>query len=129
MKLTLKTSALLLAGFLLLVDARSFSQEPAGSDQKSSTPKTESAKAESDEEKPEVKKPEENKKTGNWYIRQSPQMLKMFEPIAGSAKNSTVKVLSNVSSSKTAKEGQVALGTVIDSKGLILTKASEIIGK
>ncbi|MDG2470084.1 MAG: S1C family serine protease [Pirellulaceae bacterium] len=129
MKLTLKTSALLLAGFLLLVDARSFSQEPAGSDQKSSTPETESAKAQSDEEKPEVKKPEENKKTGNWYIRQSPQMLKMFEPIAGSAKNSTVKVLSNVSSSKTAKEGQVALGTVIDSKGLILTKASEIIGK
>ena len=68
-------------------------------------------------------------KTGNWYIRSSPQMMKTLEPIVRQSSGTTVKVLANVKSRSKEQEQQVSLGTVVDAGGLILTKASQIYAK
>ena len=90
-------------------------------------------------EKPEPKKPDTDnsktkkeepaKKTGNWYIRQSPAMLKTIQPIVESAKGATVKILGSVKVRSKETQAQIALGTVVDADGYILTKASELISK
>ena len=79
--------------------------------------------------KDDSKKDEKKKapqRSGNWYIRQSPQLLKAFEPIAKSSQGTTVRILANIKSKTKEQEGQISLGTVIDSAGFILTKASQI---
>ncbi len=55
------------------------------------------------------------------FSRRSQQLLDVFEPIVTSASTSTVKIL--------AGDRQVALGTVVDANGFILTKASELQGE
>lgn len=52
------------------------------------------------------------------YSRKSEQFTEVFAPVADLMKLSTVRVM--------ASEEQVALGTIIDQDGLILTKASEL---
>jgi serine protease Do len=69
------------------------------------------------------------RKTGNWYIRQSPQLLKAFEPVTQSSKGSTVKILANVKTRSKETEDQVSFGTVVDAAGFIITKASQIRAK
>ena len=54
------------------------------------------------------------------YTKKDPEFIKVFSPVAASMESATVRI---------ELEGeQIALGTVIDSSGLILTKASEIRG-
>lgn len=76
-----------------------------------------------------TKKEEPARKTGNWYIRQSPAMLKTIQPIVESAKGATVRILGNVKERNKETQAQIALGTVVDVDGYILTKASELISK
>ena len=56
----------------------------------------------------------------NKYSKQSEPFVKIFEPIVASVDDSTIAVVSG--------KRQIALGTVVDSNGLILTKASELKG-
>ena len=55
------------------------------------------------------------------FSKQSDKFVSIFDPILGSVDASTLQVVSG--------ERQVALGTVVDANGLILTKASELRGK
>ena len=55
------------------------------------------------------------------FSKQSDQFLSIFDPILGSIDASTVQVVSGTR--------QVALGTVVDADGFVLTKASELKGK
>ena len=82
-----------------------------------------------DTDNSKTKKEEPAKKTGNWYIRQSPAMLKTIQPIVESAKGATVKILGSVKVRSKETQAQIALGTVVDADGYILTKASELISK
>ena len=88
---------------------------------------TPTKKDDSKDEAATTKKPV--KKTGNWYIRQSPAMLKAIQPIVETAKGATVKVLGNVKVRSKETQAQIALGTVVDMEGFILTKASELISR
>lgn len=54
------------------------------------------------------------------YVKTNPDFLKVFRPVIEVARKSTVKIVSREDSKP------VALGTVVGSDGLILTKASEI---
>lgn len=93
--------------------------KPAKSSPAKSTPaKSDNSKA--------SKSSSQTAKTGNWYIRQSPQILKVLEPIAQSSKGTTVKVLANVKVRSKEEEAQVSFGTVVDAAGFIITKASQI---
>ena len=64
------------------------------------------------------KKTKKKKKKKQDFTRTSPDFVSAFEPISKSMEQATVSVFSGGK--------QVALGTVIDSDGLILTKASEL---
>ena len=55
------------------------------------------------------------------FSKQSDQFLSIFDPILGSVNASTLQVVSGTR--------QVALGTVVDADGFVLTKASELKGK
>ena len=55
------------------------------------------------------------------FSKQSDQFVSIFDPILGSIDASTVQVVSGTR--------QVALGTVVDANGFVLTKASELKGK
>jgi len=54
------------------------------------------------------------------FSKQSDSFVEMFKPIAASVDASTLAVVSG--------KRQIALGTIVDSNGLILTKASELKG-
>ena len=60
----------------------------------------------------------DRKKKKRDFSRNSPDFVSVFEPVSESMEQATVAVFSDGE--------QVALGTVIDSSGLILTKASEL---
>ena len=72
--------------------------------------KSKSVKAAKDKKKKPSKKSD--------FTRTSPDFVSVFEPVSKSMEQATVAVLSDGK--------QVALGTVIESDGLILTKASEL---
>ncbi len=55
------------------------------------------------------------------FSKQSEKFVSIFNPILGSVDASTLQVVSGTR--------QVALGTVVDANGLVLTKASELRGK
>lgn len=79
---------------------------------------------------PESESETEPKRTGNWYIRQSPQMLKALEPVSKSSLGTTVRVLADLKNKDDqVEEGQVALGAVVDTEGYIVTKASQLFAK
>ncbi len=76
-----------------------------------------------DEEKPD--RPEQQPRTGTQNLRRllkiarnSDEMISTFAPVAASASQSTAIIFSG--------EKQIALGTIVDSDGLILTKASQL---
>ncbi len=54
------------------------------------------------------------------YSKKAAEFVSVFEPIVGSVDQSTISVVSGKS--------QIALGTIVDSNGLVLTKASEMKG-
>jgi serine protease Do len=56
----------------------------------------------------------------NKFSKQSEPFVELFEPIVTSVDESTIAVVSG--------KRQIALGTIVDSNGLILTKASELKG-
>ena len=56
----------------------------------------------------------------NSFSKQSNEFVKIFEPVVASVNESTLTVVSG--------KRPIALGTVVDSNGLILTKASEMRG-
>ena len=66
--------------------------------------------------KARVKKKKKSKKED--FSRTSPDFVSVFEPVAKSMEQATVSVFSDGK--------QVALGTIIEADGLILTKASEL---
>ena len=72
--------------------------------------KSKSAKADKDKKKKKSKKKD--------FTRTSPDFISVFEPVSKSMEQATVPVFSDGK--------QVALGTVIEADGLILTKASEL---
>ena len=55
------------------------------------------------------------------YSKRSKDFVAVFEPLVSSASASTVKIMNG--------RRQLALGTVVDSEGYVLTKASELKGK
>jgi len=61
-----------------------------------------------------------SKRSSRSLTKDDTQLLSLFKPIASSASESTVKIQSGHS--------QIAVGTIIDENGLILTKASEMRG-
>lgn len=130
-------TCLALMAVLGLTASNAFAQEktrpePPGPDikpaAKSTSKPTTTKPAPAKADKPAEKTPEPNR-VGNWYIRQSPQMLQTIQPVVDSAEGATVKILGTIKSRASEKEGQVALGTVVDASGLILTKASQIIAQ
>ena len=74
----------------------------------------------SDKDKEDDAKKENEKTTSKKsnFTRVSPDFISIFEPASKSMEAATVQVLSG--------GRQVALGTIIDADGLILTKASEL---
>ncbi len=77
-----------------------------------------SAVAQSSEEKKSTKK---TRRSSRSLTREDSSLLSVFKPLALSASESTVKIQSGYS--------QIAVGTVVSSDGLILTKASEMRGE
>ena len=73
------------------------------------------AVAQSDDDKTE-KKP--RRRSAKSLSKEDRSLIKVFEPIAISASDSTVRIQSG--------RRQVAVGTIVDESGLILTKASEV---
>ena len=61
-----------------------------------------------------------SKRSSRSLTKDDTQLLSLFKPVASSASESTVKIQSGHS--------QIAVGTIIDENGLILTKASEMRG-
>ena len=61
-----------------------------------------------------------SKRSSRALTKDDTQLLSLFKPVASSASESTVKIQSGHS--------QIAVGTIIDENGLILTKASEMRG-
>lgn len=76
--------------------------------------------AESDSKKPEKKASSRSGSTQKRNSKGSDSFIALFKPIVGSAEASTLEVVSGTRS--------IALGTVVDSNGFILTKASELRG-
>lgn len=70
------------------------------------------AKKETKQKKKPAQKPKPN------FTRLSPDFVSVFEPVSKSMEQATVRVLSGGK--------QVALGTIVDTDGYILTKASEL---
>ena len=73
------------------------------------------------EDEPKAKKETNKKKTSAKkpnFSRVSPDFISIFEPVSRSMETATVQILSGGK--------QVALGTIIDADGFILTKASEL---
>ena len=73
------------------------------------------------EDEPKAKKETNKKKTSAKkpnFSRVSPDFISNFEPVSRSMETATVQILSGGK--------QVALGTIIDADGFILTKASEL---
>ncbi|MEL7497323.1 MAG: PDZ domain-containing protein [Planctomycetota bacterium] len=92
-------------------------------DDKSSPKQSESGEQEKDDDK------EKRSANGNrsfnlpWSSRpkvskRDPEFIKTFEPVAASMDQATIRIMD--------QRDQLALGTVIDAAGLILTKASEL---
>lgn len=125
----IKQKIILALGLLLLVcSTPSIAQEkktrpePPGPDPVTTPAKNNTATSEKTKSEP---KPTPNR-TGNWYIRQSPDLLKALEPISKASKGTTVKVVAKIKTNNKEEEGQVSLGTVVDAAGYIVTKASRI---
>jgi len=73
------------------------------------------------EDEPKAKKDTKQKKESakkTNFSRVSPDFISIFEPVAKSMEEATVQVLSGGK--------QIALGTIVDADGYILTKASEL---
>ena len=79
-------------------------------------PKTEKTKADDQSDIKEEKKQKPTKKSN--FTRLSPEFVSLFKDVSKSMEEATAVVMSDGK--------QVALGTVIDADGLILTKASEL---
>jgi serine protease Do len=63
----------------------------------------------------------QSSKSEEKYSKRSKDFIAVFEPLVSSATASTVKIMNG--------RRQLALGTVVDSEGYVLTKASELKGK
>ncbi len=57
------------------------------------------------------------------YDRENPHILEAVEPVASRAELATVSILSSPNARR-----NIALGTIVDSTGLVITKASELSG-
>lgn len=113
----------------LLAQEKKQRPEPPGPDPvPAKTGDRKAPKSPKSDNKPEEKKADvQPAKTGNWYIRQSPQVLAALEPICKQAEGSTVKVIGLVPvRNKGEQPKQIALGTVVDAAGFIITKASTL---
>ncbi len=71
-----------------------------------------------DEKKDTTKKKRPRRVPTRSLTRESSDLLAVFKPLAISASESTVKIMNG--------SRQIAVGTIVDSDGLVLTKASEI---
>ena len=69
----------------------------------------------------EAQRPSERRSSRS-VTREDSKLLSLFESIASSASESTVKIETGT------RHRQIAVGTIIDESGLILTKASEMRG-
>ncbi len=91
-------------------------QEKSGPDSTSAESTAPQAAAEQEEEAPGEETPVRT------FDRQNSVILQAIEPIKAQAQSVTVAVLSST------RKNYVALGTIVDAEGLILTKASELRG-
>ena len=103
--------------------AQTATAEPKASKSKSAQAKDQDKDDDKDKKSKPAKdakdtKKKTKKKKKQDFTRTSPDFVSAFEPISKSMEQATVSVFSGGK--------QVALGTVIDSDGLILTKASEL---
>ena len=84
---------------------------------------------EKDETEPDARNPERRSRfPGIWggrrstaHTKKSEEFVEVFESVVASANDSTLQVMSG--------KRQIALGTVVDAEGLVLTKASELRGE
>ncbi|MEM9940089.1 MAG: PDZ domain-containing protein [Planctomycetota bacterium] len=126
------------------------SQKPEPEDQEKESPKTDGESKKSGEEKSDQEdsddkdsdgqsdepedqdekqkqadqeKPKSRRSLGqSAYSKKSNTFVKVFDPVIASVNDSTIRIMSG-------DDEQIALGTVVDSGGLILTKASELEGE
>ena len=98
-------------------------QDDDPSDQKPEADSDDEPKAEKDEEKKPAKSSSQRRRRrrGNQaFSKRSESFVKVFSPLVESKIDSIVSI--------TDGKKQIALGTVVDSSGLVLTKASELKG-
>lgn len=107
-------------------------QEKPGAEQEQDDKKSkQDPQSKPDDQKPKVDEPEESprRSSGTWggfgisrssskVSKRDASFIKVFEPIAASMDAATIPIMLD--------DKQVALGTVVESDGLILTKASEL---
>lgn len=114
--------------FGLLLNGASAQENNAQSDKKSEQKedgKTQQEDSKDDSAQETDDRPEKQTRTGTQNLRRllkiarnSDEMISTFAPVAASASQSTAIVFSG--------KKQIALGTIVDSNGLILTKASQL---
>ena len=100
--------------------AQTATAEPKAKKSKATKEKANDSDEEKEDEpkaKKETKQKKKSAKKPN-FSRVSPDFISIFEPVSKSMEEATVRVLSGGK--------QVALGTIIDADGYILTKASEL---
>ena len=100
--------------------AQTATAEPKAKKSKATKEKENDSDEEKEDEpkaKKETKQKKKSAKKPN-FSRVSPDFISIFEPVSKSMEEATVRVLSGGK--------QVALGTIIDADGYILTKASEL---
>ncbi len=100
--------------------AQTATAEPKAKKSKAAKEKADDSDQDSEDESKPKKESKQRTTTAQKpnFTRLSPDFVSVFEPVSKSMEDATVQIL--------AGGRQVALGTVIDSNGFILTKASEL---
>jgi serine protease Do len=90
------------------------------------TPPTQDQTAEQQPDEDSEAPPEQTEEasTARSFDRQNPHILEAIESIKAQAELATVSIMATANSKR-----RIALGTVVDASGLILTKASELTGE
>ena len=98
-------------------------QDDAGdsNDEEDEEPDQEEEEAEPYQLSPNRRRRSRNKRNVEQYSKRADNFVSLFQPVVESASQSVVKVF--------AGDKQLALGLIVDSDGLILTKASELQGE
>lgn len=102
-------------------DSDSKDQDDSKNDSQSDPQKSEESKKRSGKSSSRRSFFGQRSKSETKYSKRSKDFVTVFEPLVSSATASTVKIMNG--------RRQLALGTVVDSEGFILTKASELKGK